>query len=182
MNIIKTNIEGPLIIEPKVFGDERGFFMEQYNRERYRDVGIDADFRQDNLSSSRYGVLRGLHYQNPYAQGKLVQVLTGEVYDVAVDLRQSSPTFGKWTAVTLSAENKRQFWVPPGFAHGFCVTSEHALFSYKVSQRYAPEAEKSVLWNDPGLAIPWPVDNPIISDKDQQGALLKDLDHSALFA
>lgn len=174
MNVIETKLPGVVIIEPKVFGDERGFFMETWNKQRYTDAGISADFVQDNLSFSRRGVLRGLHFQNPNPQGKLVSVIQGEVYDVAVDIRHGSPTFGQWTAVTLSAENKRQFYVPEGFAHAFVVTSETALFSYKCTDLYNPKAEGSILWNDPDLAIDWPMDNPELSAKDRDGKRLKD--------
>ena len=174
MNVIETTLPGVVIIEPKVFGDERGFFMETWNQQRYVDAGIPAGFVQDNLSYSRRGVLRGLHFQNPNPQGKLVSVYQGEVYDVAVDIRRGSPTFGQWTAVTLSAENKRQFYVPEGFAHAFVVTSETALFSYKCTDLYNPKAEGSILWNDPDLAIDWPIDNPELSAKDREGKRLKD--------
>jgi len=174
MNVIETTLPGVVIIEPKVFGDERGFFMETWNQQRYVDAGIPAGFVQDNLSYSRRGVLRGLHFQNPNPQGKLVSVYQGEVYDVAVDIRRGSPTFGQWTAVTLSAENKRQFYVPEGFAHAFVVTSETALFSYKCTDLYNPKAEGSILWNDPDLAIDWPMDNPELSAKDREGKRLKD--------
>lgn len=175
MNVIETKIPGLIILEPKVFGDDRGFFMETYNRQRYLEVGITEDFVQDNLSFSRKGILRGLHYQKPMAQGKLVQVIEGAVYDVAVDIRTGSPTFGQWEAVELSAENKRQIYVPAGFAHGFVVISEVALFSYKCTDFYNPEGEYSIAWNDPELNIPWPVDHPQLSEKDSQGVLLKDM-------
>jgi len=182
MKVVETPLPGVLILEPKVFGDERGFFMETWSRERYGKAGIDVDFVQDNLSSSRRGVLRGLHFQNPLAQGKLVHVLAGEVFDVAVDLRRGSPTFGQWHGVILSGENKRQYWVPPGFAHGFCVTSESALFAYKCTELYAPEHEKSIRWDDPALAIDWPVADPQVSEKDRMAPLLADMDPGALFS
>ena len=166
MNVIETDLPGILILEPRVFGDERGFFMESWNGRRYEELGIPNSFVQDNLSFSARGVLRGLHFQNPRAQGKLVSVLRGEVFDVAVDIRTGSPTFGRWTGATLSAENKRQFWVPPDFAHGFVVTSEDALFSYKCTDYYAPEHDGSILWNDPEIGIRWPVENPTLSGKD----------------
>ncbi|MDX9701031.1 MAG: dTDP-4-dehydrorhamnose 3,5-epimerase [Rhodocyclaceae bacterium] len=176
MQVLPTDLPGVLIIEPRVFGDERGFFMESWNRERYAAAGLDVDFVQDNLSFSRRGVLRGLHFQNPNAQGKLVQVLQGEVFDVAVDIRVGSPAFGRWTSVRLSAENRRQFYIPPGFAHGFCVTSETALFAYKCTDVYNPAAEGSVLWNDPDLAIPWPLaGEPELSAKDREGVRLRDV-------
>ncbi|MCA9068164.1 MAG: dTDP-4-dehydrorhamnose 3,5-epimerase [Planctomycetaceae bacterium] len=180
MQIQDTALSGVLIIEPKVFGDARGFFFESYNRDRYRAAGIELDFVQDNLSYSRKGTLRGLHYQNPHTQGKLVYVLEGEVFDVAVDVRHGSSTFGQWVGVTLSAENKRQFYVPPGFAHGFCVTSEVALFAYKCTDLYAPECEGSVLWCDEEIGIDWPVSEPLLSDKDQKAPLLKDIPQESL--
>jgi len=181
MKVTQTELPGLLLFEPDVFGDSRGFFMEIWNRDRYAKAGLDADFVQDNLSFSRRGTLRGLHFQNPQAQGKFVYVLQGEVYDVAVDLRQSSPTFGRWMAVTLSAENKRQLYVPAGFAHGFCVTSDTALFAYKCTDLYNRETEGIVRWNDPDLAIPWPVQQPSLSEKDSRAPLLKDIPRERLF-
>ena len=181
MKVTQTPLAGLLIIEPKVFGDERGFFLETWSRKRYQEIGINVDFVQDNLSFSRRGVLRGLHFQNPQPQGKLVYVLQGEVFDVAVDIRKGSPTFGRWHGIFLSSEKKRQFWVPPGFAHGFCVTSESALFTYKCTELYAPAHERSILWNDPTLAIDWPVTEPQVSDKDRLAPLLADLDPSHLY-
>ncbi len=166
MNILETELPGVLVVEPDVFGDARGFFMESWNGARYEEHGIPNHFVQDNLSFSARGVLRGLHFQNPKAQGKLVSVLRGEVFDAAVDIRVGSPTFGRWTGVTLSEENRRQFWVPPGFAHGFVVTGEGALFSYKCTDYYAPEHDGSILWNDPEIGIRWPVENPTLSGKD----------------
>nr|WP_227027722.1 dTDP-4-dehydrorhamnose 3,5-epimerase [Corallococcus soli] len=163
-----------LLLEPKVFGDDRGFFLESYNAKRYADAGIPGPFVQDNLSRSVKGTLRGLHFQEPNAQGKLVQCLAGAVWDVAVDVRRGSPTFGRWVAAELSFENKRQLWVPPGFAHGFCVLSDSADFFYKCTALYSPETERSVHWNDPDLAIPWPVSAPLLSGKDQQAPRLKD--------
>ena len=180
MQIIPSRLAGAFIIEPRVFGDARGFFMETWNKARYVEAGISADFVQDNLSFSQRGVLRGLHFQNPNPQGKLVQVLQGEVFDVAVDIRVGSPTFGDWEAVVLSAENRRQFYVPPGFAHGFCVTSETALFAYKCTDLYNPAAEGSVLWNDPDLGIPWPIDAPALSAKDRDGIRLRDFPRERL--
>lgn len=179
MKVIDTPLAGLLIIEPKVFGDDRGFFLEIWSRKRYQDMGIKADFVQDNLSFSRRGVLRGLHFQNPKPQGKLVYVLQGEVFDVAVDIRQDSPTFGQWHGTVLSADNKRQFWVPPGFAHGFCVTSETALFAYKCTELYAPQHEQSIRWDDPTLAIDWPLISPQVSDKDRLAPLLSEIKPAA---
>jgi dTDP-4-dehydrorhamnose 3,5-epimerase len=167
MNVLETNLPGVLVFEPKVFGDERGFFMETWRADRYEEAGLPARFVQDNLSFSQRGVLRGLHFQNPDQQGKLVYVLQGEAYDVAVDIRVGSPTFGEWTAITLSSENKRQFYVPEGFAHGFLVTSSTALFAYKCTARYNAQAEASVLWNDPQIGIEWPVERPVLSEKDR---------------
>ncbi|TXH60503.1 MAG: dTDP-4-dehydrorhamnose 3,5-epimerase [Thiothrix sp.] len=175
MNIIPTPIPDVLIIEPKVFGDERGFFMETWNQQTFAKAGLDFNFVQDNHSRSRQGILRGLHYQIQNPQGKLVRVTQGCVYDVAVDLRRSSPSFGQWTAVELSAENHRLFWLPPGFAHGFYVMSEFADFQYKCTQLYAPEYERCVRWNDPDLNIPWPLvqgERPQLSAKDAIGASL----------
>ncbi len=175
MNIVETSINGLFVIEPKVFGDERGFFLETYNEECYRDAGITENFVQDNLSFSRKNILRGLHFQKPMEQGKLVQVLQGEVYDVAVDIRCGSPSFGCWEAVCLSEANKKQFYVPPGFAHGFVVLSDTALFSYKCTDFYNPKGEMSIAWDDPDLAIPWPVNMPQLSGKDKMGIQLKNL-------
>ena len=175
MDVSITCIPGALIIDPKIFGDDRGFFYETWNRQRYRDAGIEDEFVQDNLSYSQQGVLRGLHLQNPNAQGKLVQVLQGEVFDVAVDIRRGSPAYGQWVGVALSSENKRQFYVPPGCAHGFCVTSETALFSYKCTDRYNPEAELSIPWDDPDIGIRWPISNPILSEKDRLATRLRNL-------
>lgn len=176
MKVIETAIPGVLIIEPRVFGDERGYFMETYRASTYAELGIAQSMVQDNQSFSRRGVLRGLHVQHPHAQGKLVQVLAGEVFDVAVDIRRGSPHFGHWVGVSLSAENKRQFWVPQGFAHGFLVTSEHALFVYKNTDYYSPETEFSVRWDDPDIAIEWPLDGmPELSEKDTNALCLKDL-------
>jgi dTDP-4-dehydrorhamnose 3,5-epimerase len=159
-----------LIIEPRVFGDERGFFYESYNQRAMIAAGITAEFVQDNHSRSARGVLRGLHYQTQHTQGKLVRVISGSVYDVAVDLRKSSPTFGKWVGIELSAENKRMAWIPPGFAHGFVVTSDNAEFLYKTTDYWAPEFERSLLWNDPALGINWPlIGEPTIAAKDAAG-------------
>lgn len=175
MNVIQTDIEGVLIFEPAVFGDARGFFMETWSRARYAQAGLDAAFVQDNVSSSTKGVLRGLHYQYPQPQGKLVGVLQGKVLDVAVDIRVGSPTFGKVETCILSADNHRQFYVPEGFAHGFCVLSETALFSYKCTDFYNAKTEGGILWNDPDLAIDWPIDAPSLSEKDRRCPRLKDI-------
>ena len=174
MKAIQTDIPGLVILEPRVFGDERGFFFESYNRRAFREAtGLDPDFVQDNHSRSARGVLRGLHYQLKRAQGKLVRVVAGEVWDAVVDLRRSSPTFGKWMGVTLSAANRRMLWVPEGFAHGFVVTSDAAEFLYKTTDYYAPEHERSLLWNDPALAIAWPLQGePILKPGDANGTPL----------
>jgi len=176
MEVITTTIPDVLIIRPKVFGDERGFFMESFNRRTWREqTGVDVDFVQDNHSRSARGVLRGLHYQIRQPQGKLVRVVAGEVFDVAVDLRRSSPTFGRWAGAVLSAENKLQFWVPPGFAHGFQVLSEQADFLYKATDFYAPEHERAIIWNDPDLGIDWPLPTaPELSPKDRQAPRFRD--------
>ena len=178
MNIIATEIPDLLIIEPKVFGDSRGFFLESFNaREFARATGVEARFVQDNHSRSQRGVLRGLHYQIDNPQGKLVRVTQGEVLDVAVDIRRSSPTFGRWVAARLNADDHRQFWIPPGFAHGFLVLSESADFLYKTTDYYNPAAERCIRWDDPQLAIDWGLEvPPLLSAKDQAGALLADAD------
>jgi dTDP-4-dehydrorhamnose 3,5-epimerase len=173
VQVLPTILRDVLIVEPKVFGDERGFFLEVYNRETFVKHGLPAEFVQDNHSGSQKGVLRGLHYQIRRPQGKLVRALRGAIYDVAVDLRRGSEQFGQWVAVELSAENKRQLWVPPGFAHGFLTLTEFAEVSYKVTELYAPQHERSLLWNDPALGIPWPLEgDPILSAKDRQGVAL----------
>ncbi|MBN8283066.1 dTDP-4-dehydrorhamnose 3,5-epimerase [Zoogloea sp.] len=171
MKVIETAIPDLLILEPKVFGDARGFFMESFNARSFHEAtGLNVDFVQDNHSRSAKGVLRGLHYQIQQAQGKLVRVVRGSVFDVAVDLRRSSPTFGRWVGVTLSEENNRQFWIPPGFAHGFLVTSDSADFLYKTTDYYAPEHERSLAWNDPDVGVVWPLDGaPLLSAKDVAG-------------
>jgi dTDP-4-dehydrorhamnose 3,5-epimerase len=178
MKAVPTSIKDVVIIEPKVFGDDRGFFYESYNERRFVEMtGLqDAPrFVQDNHSKSAKNVLRGLHYQIKQAQGKLVRVTAGEVFDVAVDIRRSSPTFGHWVGVTLSAENQRQMWIPAGFAHGFVVTSESAEFLYKTTDYWAPEHERCIVWNDPAIGIEWPLEvAPLLSDKDRQGKLLSD--------
>lgn len=176
MNVITTALPEVLLIEPKVFGDDRGFFFESYNRRAFGEAtGIDVDFVQDNHSRSANNVLRGLHYQIVQAQGKLVRVVAGEVFDVAVDIRRSSPNFGKWVGVNLSAANKRMLWVPPGFAHGFLVVSDAAEFLYKTTDYYAPQHERCIAWNDPDLAIDWPLTGePVLSGKDQLGKSLRE--------
>jgi dTDP-4-dehydrorhamnose 3,5-epimerase len=181
MNVITCDIPGLAVIETKVFGDARGFFMEIWNQQRYREAGLDWSFVQDNVSLSRRGTLRGLHFQNPAGQGKLVFVMQGEVFDVAVDLRRGSPAFGRWHGLNLSAENKRQFFIPPGFAHGFAVLSETALFMYKCTEFYAPKNEQTIAWNDPDIGIRWPLDNPQLSEKDAHAPRLKDLPRDRLF-
>lgn len=180
MIVETTPLSGVLLFKPDVFGDSRGYFLESWNRRRYAEQGLDRDFVQDNLSFSRRGILRGLHFQNPGPQGKLVQVLVGEVYDVAVDIRLGSPTFGRWFGVILSEANHHQLYVPEGFAHGFCVTSETAMFSYKCTDFYNPAAEFSLRWDDPDLAIPWPIENPSLSAKDRDGRLLKEFPRESL--
>lgn len=177
MNIVECAIPGPLIIEPRVFGDDRGFFMESWNAGAFRAAGLDLAFVQDNHSRSSRGVLRGLHFQNPEPQGKLVRVVSGAVYDVVVDLRRSSPHFGKWVGVELSAANKRMFWVPEGFAHGFLTLADGTDFLYKCTSRYAPEHEHCLAWDDPDVAIEWPLDGiePQLSGKDAAGARLADV-------
>jgi dTDP-4-dehydrorhamnose 3,5-epimerase len=180
MEVIPQSLPEVLLIKPKVFGDARGYFIETYNAERYQQAGITLPFVQDNLSKSRRGILRGLHLQNPHTQGKLVSVVEGEVFDVAVDVRVGSPTFGKWASAVLSADNHHQLWVPPGFAHGFCVTSESALFSYKCTDLYHPEAEIGIAFDDPALAIPWPVREPELSAKDRANAPLSQIDPAKL--
>ena len=181
MRVTQAPLEGLLVLEPKIFGDSRGFFLDTYSRERYRAAGITEELLQDNLSFSGRGVLRGLHFQNPAPQGKLVYVLQGAVFDVAVDLRRSSPTFGEWYGTALTDENKKQLWIPPGFAHGFCVTSETALFTYKCSAYYAPETEHTIRYDDPDIGIAWPVSNPQLSDKDRVAPNLKEMDSAVLF-
>lgn len=169
MNLIETGINGLLILEPQVFGDDRGFFMETFQGKKFAEYGLPTHFVQDNHSRSKKGILRGLHIQTQHTQGKLVRVISGEVYDVAVDLRKGSPTYGQWRGVYLSGENKTMFWVPEGFAHGFYVTSESADFVYKCTDYYAPEYDLSIAWNDPALNIEWPISEaPQLSAKDQQ--------------
>lgn len=178
MKVIPTEIPDVLIIEPQVYGDDRGFFLESFNQKDFREkTGVNTTFVQDNHSMSLKNVLRGLHYQIPNPQGKLVRVVSGSVFDVAVDARQSSPTFGQWVSCVLSAENKRIFWVPEGFAHGFLVLSERAEFLYKTTNYYYPQYEKTILWNDADLGIDWPLDTPpILSPKDQAGQAFKSVE------
>ena len=176
MKISHSKLKGCVIIEPRVFGDDRGFFLETFQAARYKqEAGIDLPFVQDNHSRSVRGVLRGLHFQKTKPQGKLVRVVRGEVYDVAVDIREGSSTFGEWEGVILSEDNKKQFWVPPGFAHGFVVLSATADFEYKCTDYYDPSDEGSILWSDPDLNIPWPIANPVLSTKDESAKRLVDL-------
>lgn len=179
MEIISTNIPDVLIVKPRVFEDERGFFMETYHQQKMREAGIDVEFLQDNHSRSQKGTLRGLHYQTQNVQGKLVRVAIGEILDVAVDLRKSSPTFGQWTSEILSAENKHQLWVPPGFGHGFYVLSDYADVLYKATDFYNPKGERCLLWNDPTVGVDWRIpegEMPILSEKDKKGLLLDEVE------
>jgi dTDP-4-dehydrorhamnose 3,5-epimerase len=177
VEIEEKEIKGLIEIFPKVFGDQRGFFLETYNASRYNDILKNIQFVQDNFSSSNKGVLRGLHFQNPpYSQGKLVQVITGSALDVAVDLRKNSDTYGQHVKVVLSAEKRNQFWIPEGFAHGFLALEDNTIFSYKCTNYYNPQSEVTILWNDRNLQIDWQIDNPIISPKDKEGVLFKDFD------
>ena len=172
MQFLTIELAGIVVVEPKVFEDERGFFMETFHKPRFAAAGIDVEFVQDNHSRSRQGVLRGLHYQISHPQGKLVRVIRGAVLDVAVDLRRSSPTFGRWFGCELSEANRRQMYIPVGFAHGLCVTSEIAEVIYKCTEIYMPQDERTLLWNDPALGIDWPVKDPTVSEKDRRGVLL----------
>jgi dTDP-4-dehydrorhamnose 3,5-epimerase len=174
MNVTDTDLPGVLLIAPRSFVDERGFFFECYHAQRYAEAGIAEPFVQDNFSRSVRGTVRGLHFQEPRAQGKLVQVTRGTVYDVVVDVRRGSPTFARWIGLELSGDAPKQLWIPAGFAHGFCVTSESADFHYKCTVPYSPEAERTIRWDDPTLAIPWPVANPLLSKKDAAAPLLAD--------
>jgi dTDP-4-dehydrorhamnose 3,5-epimerase len=180
MHVTPTALPSVLLIEPAVFGDARGYFFETYHRQRYSQSGMPREFVQDNVSRSARGILRGLHLQEPHAQGKLVQVLEGEVFDVAVDVRVGSPTFGKWAGERLSGENHRQLYIPEGFAHGFCVISESALLQYKCTELYHPETELSIAWNDPELGIEWPVVEPVLSAKDRAAKRLSDIPRDRL--
>jgi dTDP-4-dehydrorhamnose 3,5-epimerase len=181
MKAIHCEIPGLIIFNPAVFKDERGFFFEMWNQRHYSASGLDAPFVQDNLSRSTKGTLRGLHFQNPSSQGKLATVLEGEVFDVAVDLRRNSPTFGKYFGILLSAQNKTQLYVPPGFAHGIQVVSETALFHYKCTEFYSPQSACVLRWDDPEIGIPWPIMNPVLSEKDRAGVLLQNLPPEKLF-
>ena len=179
MKFISTTIPEVIVIEPKVFADERGFFMESYQKKLFAENGIDVDFVQDNHSRSKVGILRGLHYQIQQPQGKLMRVVSGEIFDVAVDIRKTSATFGEWVGDYLSADNKKMFWIPPGFAHGFYVISQEAEVIYKATDYYAPQWERTIVWNDPTLGIQWPIGGstlPILSDKDIQGKFLSEAD------
>lgn len=177
MNVTETSLPGVLLIEPRVFGDSRGFFLETFSTQRYAEADITGPFIQDNWSHSCRGTLRGLHFQIQHPQGKLVHVIQGEIFDIAVDVRQDSPTFGKWVGVTLSAKNKHQLWIPPGFAHGFAVLSETADFVYKCTDIYAPDHERTLLWNDESIGVKWPLDtDPILSDKDRNGTTFDKLE------
>ncbi len=180
MRVFETGLSGVLLVEPDVFEDERGCFLETFHADRYAASGVDSVFRQDNLSFSKAGVLRGLHFQNPNAQAKLVTVVSGEVFDVAVDVRRGSPTFGRWTGTYLSDRNKRQIYLPEGFAHGFCVTGGPAVFAYKCTCFYDSDSEITVLWSDPDIGIEWPVADPVVSPKDSAAPRLKDADRSRL--
>ena len=175
MNVRETKLQGVLILEPDVFSDVRGYFLETWNSKRYLDASIEDCFVQDNVSFSKRGVLRGLHYQYPQSQAKLVQVLSGEVVDVAVDIRNGSPTFGQWISEVLSEANHRQMYIPSGFAHGYCVVSETALFSYKCTDFYNPSSEGGIIWNDPDINIAWPIKEPVLSDKDSSFPKLSDI-------
>jgi len=174
MKVTRSRLSGVLTIEPQVFGDQRGYFMESWQAQRYREAGIQETFVQSNVSKSAQGVLRGLHFQNPHAQGKLVSVLAGEVFDVAVDIRRGSPTFGQHESIIISEDNHKQFYVPPGFAHGFCVLSESATFCYMCTDYYHAECDASLKWDDPELAIDWPITSPSLSEKDSKALKLSD--------
>jgi dTDP-4-dehydrorhamnose 3,5-epimerase len=180
VEVKQFELPGLLLLQPKIFRDGRGAFLEGWHDERYTALGIPGPFLQDNVSRSMKGVLRGLHFQHPNDQGKLVQVLQGEVFDVAVDVRRGSPTFGQWAGAVLSAENARQLWIPEGFAHGFCVTSREAVFAYKCTEYYHRPSEQAVSWNDPDIRIQWPVKRPSLSDRDRNAPCLKDLDEELL--
>lgn len=180
MKVARTKLTGVIVIEPDVFGDDRGWFLETWSQLRYAEIGVPELFVQDNVSMSSRGILRGLHLQHPMGQGKLVQVVQGEVFDVVVDVRIGSATFGQWIGTTLSVEDHRQVYIPPGFAHGFCVTSETAVFQYKCTEAYRRETELGVAWNDPDLAIPWPVASPTLSAKDSAYPRLRDIPRDRL--
>ncbi len=175
IEVEETTLEGVKLITPRVFDDPRGYFMETFNARDYREAGLAHEYVQDNHSRSVRGVLRGLHYQYPTWQGKLVRVVSGEVFDVAVDIRRNSPTYARWFGVTLSAQNKKLLYIPPGFAHGFCVTSDAADVLYKCTALYSPAEDRCVLWNDPEIGVDWPLDNPLVSERDQKGARLANI-------
>jgi dTDP-4-dehydrorhamnose 3,5-epimerase len=181
MNVVPTELPGVAVLEPRRFRDDRGFFFESFNEARYAEAGLPARFVQDNMSYSEHGVLRGLHYQLPNAQGKLVSVLRGEVFDVAVDIRKGSPTFGRWVGVTLSFDNGRQLYIPEGYAHGFLVTGDCAVFHYKCTASYDPKAEGSILWDDPAIGIAWPSEDVRLSPKDADAPCLADIPDDRLF-
>lgn len=180
MKVRETKLPGVLVIEPDVYGDERGFFLETWSAKRYAEAGLPQTYVQDNMSFSTKGILRGLHLQHPKGQGKLVHVIAGEVFDVAVDVRVGSPTFGHWDGVLLSSDNRKQIYIPPGFAHGFCVTGESALFAYKCTELYHRETELGVIWNDPEIGIDWPIAEPVLSGKDAAFPKLSEIDPSKL--
>lgn len=180
MKVTETKLPGVLIFEPDVFSDKRGFFLETWHRMHYENTGVKGPFVQDNVSLSEKGILRGLHYQYPQSQGKLVQVISGSVVDVAVDIRAGSPTFGYWISVVLSGENHKQVYIPPGFAHGYCVKSETAIFLYKCTDFYNPETEHGIIWNDPDLNIDWPVNEPVLSTKDSKYPKLNNIPNDKL--
>lgn len=180
MRVTETDLPEVLIIEPKVFGDSRGFFLETWQQTRYEQYGIPVHFTQDNLSFSTQGVLRGLHLQNPNQQGKLISVVAGEVFDVAVDVRVGSPNFGKWIGVVLSGDNHKQLWIPAGFAHGFCVLSETVYFTYKCTDHYSPDTEIGICWDDPDIGISWPLKNIQLSEKDKKNHQLRDISKTRL--
>ena len=182
MKVITTSLEGLRIIEPRVFTDQRGFFYESYNENKFIENGIDVRFVQDNHSKSSINTIRGLHYQINPGQGKLVRVVAGEIFDVAVDIRQGSPTFGKWFGCHISAENTRQLYIPVGFAHGFCVTSDVAEVLYKCTEFYSPQNERGIAWNDPAIGIDWPTTEPVLSERDQNHPVLSQLDQASLFS
>lgn len=180
MEVKELEIPGVFLLSPDKYSDQRGYFFESYSERRYRDIGINQNLVQDNVSFSKYKVLRGLHFQTNQPQGKLVYALSGSIFDVAVDIRRGSPTYKKWISCELSAENGLQMWIPPGFAHGFCVTSESALFVYKCSDYYDSESEVSLAWNDPSLRIDWPIDDPFLSDKDDNLPSIDEIDQQLL--
>jgi dTDP-4-dehydrorhamnose 3,5-epimerase len=180
VKVTPTALPDVLVVEPNVFGDARGYFFEAYSARRYQDAGITATWVQDNVSSSQRGVLRGLHYQHPFGQAKLVGVLEGEVFDVAVDVRRGSPTFGRWVGQCLSSTSKRQLYIPPGFAHGFLVTSDRALVAYKCSEYFRPDADRTIRWNDARIGIDWPIDRPVLSPKDDAAPTLDAMPDGAL--